>query len=330
MNADASFLSDIMVSPRDALKFQVYADWLEEHDDPRSQLLRLQANFDGINYIDWLKLNGNIGFYLERSPEIRRLACEQSAFESTRKNLETLSSQLDDKWVSFVRTLGRPFEEFFFFNNHGDPRECQPEELPFKEPIGTRGAVITFATAFASANAWDSGLMSDLTFLRGLELTECEYGAATCPVHPFICELEAEDDAVTAADVLNALKARNFRSEHILDLNAKTIPFPGYNPGTENDEIHNDFSGQYVFAKGEDQDSFESDEQDEEFYGAHGVLKRYVAGQKLWYVNLHTTPEQVGEYQFSRYAILLAVGLSPSRRRLIGAITHQVCHNLCD
>ncbi len=95
---------------------------------------------------------------------------------------------------------------------------------------------------------------ADLRFLSELELTQCEYGAATCPVHPFICELGTERETLTGADVLAALKPRNFRSEHITDLNETEIPYPGYNPGTDNDEIHNDFSGQYIFKKGNDED----------------------------------------------------------------------------
>ena len=329
MNDDPTFLRAIMVSPADASNRRVYADWLEERGDPRAQFLRIDADFDQINYVDWLERDGSIDYYVENFPEIGRLAEERRSVEPARKELENLGSGIDREWVSFMRTLGRPFRRFFFFNNHGEPRECQPDELPFNEPIGIRGAVITFATAFTDDGAWDSDLMSDLRFLCELELTDCEYGAARCPVHPFICEFTTKHEAITGADVLAALKPRNFRSEHIDNLNATEIPYPGYNPGTENDEIHNDFSGQYIFAKGDDEDD-ESEEQIDESSGAHGALKQFVKGDQLWYVLLHTTPEQVEEFQFSRYAILLAVGRSSNGRRLIGVIAHQVCHNLCD
>jgi hypothetical protein len=36
------------------------------------------------------------------------------------------------------------------------------------------------------------------------------------------------------------------------------------------------------------------------------------------------------EVWFSRYVILFAVGLSPNGERVLGVVTHQVCHNLCD
>src|SRR5262249_44465270 len=108
----------------------------------------------------------------------------------------------------------------------------------------------------------------------------------------------------------------------------------GYNPGdghgTDNDEIHNDFAGQYIFQK-----ETEGSEEDvvDEFSGTHGLLKQYVVDRKLWYVLLHTKPRRYEEYpdiQVSHYAILFAVGQSPNGDRLVGVVTHQVCHNLCD
>ncbi len=150
--------------PANAANRRVYADWLEERGDPRARFVQIDADFDQINYVEWLERNGHLDYYLENFPEIRRLADERRSIEPLRKKLETLSSKLDPEWVAFMRTLGRPFHEFFFFNNHGEPRECQPDELPFTEPIGTRGAVITFATAFTDAGAWDSGLMPIFVF----------------------------------------------------------------------------------------------------------------------------------------------------------------------
>lgn len=67
--------------------------------------------------------------------------------------------------------------------------------------------------------------------------------------------------------------------------------------------------------------------------GPHGTLKRYVAGEHLWYVLLHMAPvtfEDLGDAQVSRYVALFAVGQSPHAGRLIGVVTHQACHNLCD
>lgn len=321
MNDDTAFLRAIMKTPGDASERRAYADWLEHRADPRSRSVRMDAGIDRINLIDWLEADGHIDYYLERSPEVRRLAEQRRSSEATRQELEVLNSHFDPDWVAFMNTLACPFREFYFFSNHGEPQECTTEELPFKEPIGTRGAVITFGSAFSDDGAWDAQLMPDLRFLCELELRNCYYGAATCPVHPFICECTTEHDAMTGAEVLAALKPRNFRSEHIATLNATEIPFPGYHPNTDNDEIHNDSGEQNIFDYDESTESS----------GAHGALKRYVKDGKLWYVLLHMTPEELAEsFWASRYVVLLAVGRSPNGRRLVGVISHQVCHNLCD
>jgi hypothetical protein len=50
----------------------------------------------------------------------------------------------------------------------------------------------------------------------------------------------------------------------------------------------------------------------------------------MWYVLMHITPEEYGGSFFSSYVVLFAVGHSLTGNRLIGVVTHQVCHNLCD
>jgi len=189
---------------------------------------------------------------------------------------------------------------------------------------------MTFESQFRGKGSWEPTLPNDLRLLCELELGECAYGAGSVPVHPFICELRPQRGPLTGGDVLKALTARDFRSRYIQNLELTRIPYPGYHPGdgtgTDNDEIHNDFSGQYIFPK-EDEDS---DEEVDEFSGTHGVLKRSVVDGQLWYVLLHITTEQVAEFLFSSYVILFAVGRSLNGDRLLGVVTHQVCHNLCD
>lgn len=205
--------------------------------------------------------------------------------------------------------LGAPFRRRSFF-------DCSPEDLPFTEPIGTRGWLVTFAFQLRGAEAEDLGLHRDIEALAGLELGQCYSGATDAPVLPFVCELRAGPGPLTGADVLAGLNARDFRSVHIPTLHATSISYPGYHPYSENDEIHTDFTKQYLF----DNDSAG------EFDGAHGALKRYVEGGQLWYVLLHPTRhEGLGGFVF-----LFAVGRSPHGRRLVGVVTHQVCHNLCD
>jgi hypothetical protein len=208
-----------------------------------------------------------------------------------------------------AETLGARFRRGSFF-------DCAPEDLPFTEPIGMRGWLVTFASHFHGAESIDLWLHRDLEALSKLELSSCWYGATDAPVLPFMCELRATHRPLTGADVLEGLNVRDFRSEHIPSLRATRIAYPGYHPYTDNDEIHNDFSEQRIFERKS------ASEQD----GAHGELKSYVEGGLLWYVLLHPTRHE-GVCDF---AFLFAVGCSPHGARLMGVVTHQVCHNLCD
>jgi hypothetical protein len=134
-------------------------------------------------------------------------------------------------------------------------------------------------------------------------------------MYGFVCELPTERDPLRAFDVLNTTKAADFQSEHVADLNATAIPYPGYHPLTINDEIHTGFSEQYMFEHGRE---------GAEHTGTHGTLQRYVTGGRLWYVLLHTGGRPCS------MVTLLAVGRSSNGNRLVGAITSQCCHNLCD
>jgi hypothetical protein len=91
-------------------------------------------------------------------------------------------------------------------------------------------------------------------------------------------------------------------------------------------KLKDDFSSQHIFEARHERGEKPVDE----FSGIHGVLKRFVHDGQLWYVLLHTAPERVEKAWFSRYVILFAVGKSPNGNRLVGVVTHQVCHNLCD
>ncbi|MCP4251541.1 MAG: hypothetical protein GY778_31270 [bacterium] len=193
--------------------------------------------------------------------------------------------------------------------------DTDPNDWPLTEPIVRRGAVATFLSQIDG----DGG--DDPEFLATLSLGECWYGAASCRVFPFVCELPDAANPPTARDIVRAVKAKHFRSQHIASLDTTYIPFPGYHPGTENDEVHNDFQEQHVFC---------SEDGIGEFDGAHGALKHYVVDGRLWYVLLHTTPKPHGEFMFSEYVILFVLGKSPRAARCVGVVTHQVCHNLCD
>jgi hypothetical protein len=188
--------------------------------------------------------------------------------------------------------------------------------LPFTEPIGVRGWLVTFAFQFCGPEPSGQGLIHDLETLSHLELGNCRYGACDCPVLPFMCELESAKRPLTGIEILAGLNVRDFRSAHIPSIDATRIAYPGYHPYSENDEIHNDFTEQPIF---EHKSASEGD-------GAHGALKHYVQGGQLWYVLLHPTRyEGICDFVF-----LFAVGRSPDGDRLVGVVTHQACHNLCD
>jgi len=167
----------------------------------------------------------------------------------------------------------------------------------------------------------DADWTDDADFLAALDLDDCYYGAASHPVYPFVCELVDAAIPPTGSDILKAVQAKHFQSEHIASLDATYIPFPGYHPHTENDEIHNDFGEQNVFA---------NEDGVGEFDGAHGALKRYVVDGRLWYVLLHIAPTMLEDFKFRQFVILFVLGKSPHASRCVGVVTHQVCHNLCD
>jgi uncharacterized protein (TIGR02996 family) len=330
---DEAFLRAILAAPEDDAPRLVYADWLEERGDVRAELLRHRWDLPRITFVDWGWVQEHLKFYLKRHPELRGQLVEHEANRRWRERMAALGAAVDPGWLATVDTLGRPFRPFFFWDNTG-PRAFQEGELPFREPIGTRGAVVTFQSAFRGEAAWQPGLDQDLSFLCRLRLTVCEYGAASCPVHPFLCEVGAGHRPLTGATVLRALKAADFRSQHIRTLDARTIAYPGYHPGTENDEVHNDPGGQRIFPRPEDvPEAGDEDEVDAPAsrQAVHEALRGAVVGGRLWYVLLHSRTGPTAE-EFGRggWVVLFAVGRSRRGNRLLGGVSHQVCHNLCD
>ena len=298
MDDEIALLRGILVKPDDTARRLNYADWLEERRDPRARFLRMAPDLERISYVAWLELDGELDWYIQNFPEVKREAEERQASAQLRDQRRALGSQLDPNWVAFLNTMGCAFQPFFFFNNSGGPRECQPDELPFAVPIGTRGSLIAFESDFQKERDWDQGLMRDLGFLTQLELGDCYNGAARCPVHPFICELKTEQRPLCESDILESLRPLAFN------------PL-GDARGGQIDQIHSDFDSQYIFAHNEEDifeygpivedlsDSINENEEDvseyghtgdnlfdptngddeeevDEFSGTHGVLKRFV------------------------------------------------------
>jgi hypothetical protein len=331
-NEEADFLRAILSDPKDRRVREDYAVWLERRADPGTRLVRMDPELARISCVAWLEKCGELKRYLHKFPEVTREWESRQAMEPFLKERIALGEVCDPSWLAFMDTLGCPFQPFYFFNNHGVPKECAPHELPFTEPIGTRGALLTFESDFRDGGHFDEGLLKDLRFLAQLDLGECAYGAASCPVHPFLCELkDTGQNRLTGLAVLKSLRARELPTRQARWLKDTSLPSPGRDliddTGKEDNEIHNDFDEQFLFPRGDEDSEEEPDETD----GTHGRLKNAVVGGQLWYVLLHTAPTPVEDtdVKLSRYAVLFAVGRSKNGNRLMGVASHQVCHNLC-
>lgn len=217
----------------------------------------------------------------------------------------------------------------FFFENNTRAETFPGATLPLLNPLHFDGHVVTSDPSVFKSN---SGFESELAFLRRLQFPECTYGAACCPVHPFIGRMTAErTESQNAQTILDSLGVKSFRSQHIESLKPKRLPFPGYHPRTTNDEIHNEFQNQYMFAKRFEDDGgdhFQTGPTSPEF-GSHGELRRYVRDSLLWYVLLQSWKGSADNSR-NRWIVLFAVGVAPNNRTIIGCVSHQLCHNLCD
>ena len=92
--------------------------------------------------------------------------------------------------------------------------DIDPNDWPLTEPIVRSGAV---ATLHGQA---DRDWGADADFLGNLAFEKCYYGAASWPLYPFICKLTEASIPLTGRDILRAVKARHFQSEHIASLDS--------------------------------------------------------------------------------------------------------------
>lgn len=218
-----------------------------------------------------------------------------------------------------------------------DSRRIEPviehRRHPLSRTLVLASGVVTFADEPHLPDA------ADAQFLLSIEDCFCAYGADDCAIYPFTCAFTHGGRLPTCRQVLDAVAPRWFSSEHIGDLDVSSIPYPGYQPGTKNDEIHTDPSEQAMFSKEGDNAYTER---------LHAELRRRVVDGHLYYVLLHDSPlvydETVLDYvareeakrpredgaAFSDYVVLFALGVSRESGNIIGILTHQVCHNYCD
>jgi hypothetical protein len=198
--------------------------------------------------------------------------------------------------------------------------DAKPADFPLRERIGIRGRIATFESQFKKG--FSKTVEADVEFLSDLPLGRCAHGAADCKVYPFICAISTPYKSLPLCSaVLSHLGAKAFNSKHRSNLDSETIQLHENYRGTQSDEIHTDPEDQFIFSTmGEDSSSM----------NVHRMLTNYVLKNHLYYALFHTVPHQFEKYWFSDWVILFALGVSPKSGNLIGVVTHQACHNLCD
>jgi hypothetical protein len=200
------------------------------------------------------------------------------------------------------------------------------EDIPLGERIILRDSIAMFEKRVPGAEA-----SADISFLDSLPRVYCWFGASDCEFHPFIAVPESPLRSLpTAASVLRELRAVRFKSAHIPTLDTVSLPYPGYHPGL-NDEIHTESEEQRIFAPSEDNllnPNVSAKHTDSMRW--HSELRGYVVEGHVFYVLLHAKPHRYEQFEFSDWVVLFAVGVSPHSGYLLGAVTHQACHNYCD
>ncbi|QDV80033.1 hypothetical protein [Botrimarina mediterranea] len=197
-------------------------------------------------------------------------------------------------------------------------------ESPLSESLVLRDGIATFESQF------ETGIPSDVeslcAVLRSLDGLTCYGGASDFPLHPMLIELRDGSRLRTGREALAALMPRHFESEHVVSLDADYIPYPGYRPGTKNDEIHSDPTEQYIFAN-----ELDGENDPQRSMTLHAKLRNVAEEGRLWYVLLHTAPTRLSDgFEFREFVYLVAIGKAPGKPIAFGVVTTQVCHNLCD
>ena len=197
-----------------------------------------------------------------------------------------------------------------------------PHRRPLRRPLVITNGIVTSV----DDHSYSTG--PDAEFLASLAGGLVAYGATDVPIYPYTCELHSAGQIPTGREVLRSLGVARFCSTQTADLDATSMPYPGYTPSVssgpepDNDQIHTDPEGQHLFLTDEDNGGIPDDR--------HQRLKSHVIDGHLTYVLIHEPREQHDDFWFSEWVMLFAVGVSPVTGNLIGVVGHQVCHNLCD
>lgn len=190
--------------------------------------------------------------------------------------------------------------------------------FPLRHAFSLRDGIVTLESQFL--DGYPDDVAEDVRQLKAIPFTTCASGASDFPVLPILIELRSEDKFQTGRDVLKAIEVRHFESDHVDTLDQMWSDFAGYHPLTRNDEIHNNASEQFIF----------DDDLSGESATAHRKLRNMCVDGKMWYVLIHMPPKPPGGLAARGNVLLFALGRSPSSGHIIGAVTQQICHNLCD
>lgn len=185
----------------------------------------------------------------------------------------------------------------------------------FKDPLALEDGLVTPKSQVGQFSADHT----DVRFLKSQDWEICYYGAIQDAVLPFLMEIKHCYTKPPSGDhLLEHLGIQSFNSQRVKDLSQTVLPFPAYKPGAEKeDQLHTDWRNQPIFCV--------EDTHDASFL-RHLALKNFVLEEHLYYLLLH---DKEGE-DWSPFVALLAVGLSPDGRHIVGVVTNNMCHNLCD
>lgn len=289
---DNFFLRGILSSPQDVALRQAYSDWLDERGDPRGEFLRIQPALQRFPVFKSV---------LRFVPEVGRSRQEWQSQKSMRSRFETIKVTIDPAWLTFMNTYGDRYRPFYFVCGSNGGIAIQPTELAFTNHIGARGALVFFKGQFRDGDCWDPELMTDLRILSHVALDDCRWpkDSGEYPVCPFVCQIRTGGEEIDADDIVTALNAQNYDYEFIAPPEASRTYFADFCGASENQPRRGNYS-----------------------WDGLGPLKRHVVDEHLWHLRLRR--DIVRDYRPSRYSILFVVGLSPTRKRLIGVVTHQI------
>src|SRR4051812_36323274 len=140
--SETPFLRDLLAQPDVPNLRRRYAEWLDARGETRrAEFLRLDPRISRLDCVRWLEADweGDLSDYFKTSPGLRPVVEAYHALDLARERGRTLARGINLAWVSVVESMGCPFEPFGFFDNTTVPVACQPGDLPFAEPVGTRG-----------------------------------------------------------------------------------------------------------------------------------------------------------------------------------------------